>query len=102
MPSRKADHIVQILRDEIVSGQRSPGEKLPTYDALMEQFQVTRPTVARVLNALRDEGLVTVRGTRGVFVAQPASAPTTNVEAVKSPIANLSMLFLAHSLRHAA
>jgi len=69
MPSRKADHIVQILRDEIVSGQRSPGEKLPTYDALMEQFQVTRPTVARVLNALRDEGLVTVRGTRGVFVA---------------------------------
>jgi DNA-binding transcriptional MocR family regulator len=42
MPSRKADHIVQILRDEIVSGKRSPGEKLPTYDALMEQFQVTR------------------------------------------------------------
>ena len=69
MPSRKADHIVQILRDEIVSGQRSPGEKLPTYDSLMAQFQVTRPTVARVLNALRDEGLVTVRGTRGVFVA---------------------------------
>jgi hypothetical protein len=69
MPSRKADHIVQILRDEIVSGQRTSGEKLPTYDALMAQFQVTRPTVARVLNALRDEGLVTVRGTRGVFVA---------------------------------
>jgi len=69
MPSRKADHIVQILRDEIVSGQRQPGEKLPTYDSLMAQFQVTRPTVARVLNALRDEGLVTVRGTRGVFVA---------------------------------
>jgi hypothetical protein len=69
MPSRKADHIVQILRDEIVSGQRSPGEKLPTYDSLMAQFQVTRPTVARVLNGLRDEGLVTVRGTRGVFVA---------------------------------
>jgi hypothetical protein len=69
MPSRKADHIVQVLRDEIVSGKRSPGQKLPTYDALMAQFQVTRPTVARVLNALRDEGLVTVQGTRGVFVA---------------------------------
>lgn len=69
MPSRKADQIVQILRDEIVHGKRGPGEKLPTYDALMAQFQVTRPTVARVLNALRDEGLVTVQGTRGVFVA---------------------------------
>jgi len=36
----------------------------------MEQFRVTRPTIARVLNALRSEGLVTVNGTRGVFVAK--------------------------------
>jgi hypothetical protein len=70
MPSRKAEQIVRTLRDEIVAGTRAPGAKLPTYDALMEQFRVTRPTVARVLNALRDEGLVKVQGTRGVFVAQ--------------------------------
>ena len=29
-----------------------------------------RPTVARVLKALRNEGLITVNGTRGVFVAK--------------------------------
>jgi DNA-binding LacI/PurR family transcriptional regulator len=69
MPSRKAEQIIKILRDEILSGKRTPGEKLPTYDALMEQFQVTRPTVARVLDGLRGEGLVTVNGTRGVFIA---------------------------------
>ncbi|MEA2700722.1 MAG: hypothetical protein QOI66_4993, partial [Myxococcales bacterium] len=51
-------------------GQRPPGAKLPTYDTLIEQFGVTRPTVARVLKALRTEGLITVDGTRGVFVAK--------------------------------
>ncbi len=70
MPSRKAEQIVRVLRDEILAGKRARGAKLPTYDALMEQFQVTRPTIARVLNALRGEGLVTVNGTRGVFVAK--------------------------------
>jgi len=70
MPSRKAEQIVRVLRHEILSGQRAPGTKLPTYDALIEQFSVTRPTVARVLTALRNEGLITVNGTRGTFVAK--------------------------------
>jgi len=39
MPSRKAEQIIKVLRDEILSGKRTPGEKLPTYDALMEQFR---------------------------------------------------------------
>jgi len=69
MPSRKAEKIVGVLRSEILSGQRAPGEKLPTYDALIEQFAVTRPTVARVLRALRKEGLIEVNGTRRIFVA---------------------------------
>jgi len=70
MPSRKAEQIALVLREEILSGQRAPGAKLPTYDALMEQFRVTRPTVARVLDALREEGLVSEKGARGVFVAE--------------------------------
>ena len=36
----------------------------------MEQFQVTRPTIARVLDSLREEGLVTVKGQRQVFVTE--------------------------------
>jgi DNA-binding LacI/PurR family transcriptional regulator len=69
VPSLKAEKIVQTLRREILSGQRSPREKLPTYDVLMEQFRVTRPTVARVFRALRKEGLIEANGTRGIFVA---------------------------------
>jgi hypothetical protein len=70
MPPRKTEQIVQFLRNEILSGQRAPGAKLPTYDAFIQQFGVTRPTVARGVKALRSEGLVTVDGTRGVFVAK--------------------------------
>jgi len=40
MPSRKAEQIVRVLREEILAGKRAPGEKLPTYDALIEQFRV--------------------------------------------------------------
>lgn len=70
MSFRKVDPIVSALREEILSGKRAPGSKLPTYDALMELFGVTRPTIARVLSILRAQGLVTVHGARGVFVAE--------------------------------
>jgi DNA-binding transcriptional ArsR family regulator len=70
MSPRKADAIARALRERILSGEWAPGVRVPTYDALMEQFQVTRPTIARVLDTLREEGLVTVKGQRGVFVTQ--------------------------------
>lgn len=70
MSFRKSERIVKELRSQILSGEREPGSKLPTYDELMEQFEVTRPTVARALAALRSQGLVTVQGTRGVYVAK--------------------------------
>lgn len=69
MSFRKSERIVKDLRSQILSGERPPGSKLPTYDELMEEFEVTRPTVARALAALRSQGLVTVQGTRGVYVA---------------------------------
>jgi len=65
--------IARQIAAAIAAGRYAPGEKLPTYDALIEQFRVTRPTVARAVKALRNEGLVTVDGARGTFVA--ASLP---------------------------
>jgi len=70
MSPRKADVIARTLREQILAGHWAPGARLPTYDALMEQFGVTRPTIARVLDTLRQEGLVTVKGQRQVFVTQ--------------------------------
>jgi hypothetical protein len=69
MPSRKAEQIVKILREEILTGKREKGSRLPTYDALVEEFGVTRPTIARVVALLREEGLITDKGDRSLFVS---------------------------------
>ncbi len=68
MSLRKVEAIARSLKEQILAGRYAPGSRLPTYDALMEQFGVTRPTVGRVLDALRQEGLVTVKGLRKVYV----------------------------------
>lgn len=70
MPYRKAEHIAEQLRERILSGALPPGTKLPSYDALSEEFAVSRPTVSRLLNTLRREGLVTAKGGRSVYVAE--------------------------------
>jgi DNA-binding transcriptional regulator YhcF (GntR family) len=70
MPYRKAEHIAQLLRERILSGKMPPGTKLPSYDELSAQFGVSRPTVSRLLNAMRREGLVTAKGGRSVYVAE--------------------------------
>lgn len=70
MSYRKAERIAQQLRERILSGEMPPGAKLPSYDELREQFGISRPTVARLLDTLRQEGLVSERGGRAVYVAQ--------------------------------
>jgi len=60
---------MQGLREQILSGRWAPGTRLPTYDVLEQELKVARPTVARLINALREEGLVTIKGAPGVFVA---------------------------------
>lgn len=70
MSFRKSERILRELRAQILSGERAPGSKLPTYDELMEQFEVTRPTIARAVTALRNQGLVVAQGTRGLYVAR--------------------------------
>src|SRR6266404_7002000 len=69
MPPRKSKQFVGVLRGEILSGQRTPGAKLPTYSALGAQFGVARPTISRGVKAMVSEGLVTVDPRRGMFVA---------------------------------
>ena len=51
------------LRRRIESGEFSPGAPLPSLTSLAEQYQVSRTTARKAVNALRDDGLVkSVRG----------------------------------------
>jgi len=60
--------VASILRDKIKRREWQPDRRLPSEPDLEAEFDISRDTVRRALNVLRDEGLiVTVRG-RGSFV----------------------------------
>ena len=54
------------LRRQIVLGKLKQDDQLPSENALMEQFGVSRPTLREAFRILESEGAITVRrGVRG-------------------------------------
>lgn len=77
--------VVDALRQEIMSGARAVGEKLPTEDALCRRFGVSRHTVREALRHLRDEGLVASRQGAGTRVVRRSTSPlyTSSISSVE-------------------
>jgi DNA-binding FadR family transcriptional regulator len=72
---QKLSHVVaDRLRNQIVHGQRLPGDKLPSETELLQQFKVSRPTIREALRILEVESLIAMgRGTRsGATVLAPS------------------------------
>ena len=65
----KYQEIAGWLEQGICDGRYLSGQKLPSEQALREQFGVSRQTVRRALEVLEDEGLVYGRQGSGPFVA---------------------------------
>lgn len=69
MSSSKYVQIVRQLRDEL--GKLEPGARFESENQLAVRFGVSRPTAARSLRELQDEGLVERRIGSGTFVLGP-------------------------------
>lgn len=67
------EKIYRDLADDIQSGRRGVGEKLPTEQELAESYGVSRITSKRALNMLAKEGMATRRRGMGTFVSPPPS-----------------------------
>ena len=52
------ERVAGALRDEILARTLAPGERLPTQEALVERFEVSRIVVRRALDLLESEGLI--------------------------------------------
>lgn len=65
------EKVIASLRQEIESGQREPGSKLPTEPVLTEKFGVSRTVVREAIAALKADGLLEPRQGAGVFVLAP-------------------------------
>lgn len=62
--------VADALRERINSGDLSPGDRMPTEFALMEEFGVGRNTARSALQALVAEGAIVGLGRKGYFVRQ--------------------------------
>src|SRR3546814_7635124 len=65
--------VIAELRGRIESGALKPGDKLPTEQALIRHFGVSRTVIREAVAGLRADGLVEPRQGVGVFVLQPAA-----------------------------
>ncbi len=70
----KYEVIRQTLADGIISGQYSPGDRLPSESALVKTFAASRPTVNRALRELQLAGLIERRAGSGSYVRADAAA----------------------------
>ena len=62
--------LVEELKQRILSGQISPGDKLPAENSLVEEFGVSRTVVREAVSRLQAAGLVETFQGRGSFVLQ--------------------------------
>jgi GntR family transcriptional regulator len=64
--------IAGTYRERISSGELEPGDRLPSIRSISQEFEVATTTAQKVIEALRDEGLV-ITSPMGTFVAEKAS-----------------------------
>lgn len=62
------DRVFGALQEEIVSGRRKPGERIPTQEHLAQEFGVSRTVIREAQNKLASLGLIKIDQGRGTFV----------------------------------
>lgn len=67
-PSPKQTMLENALRTQIVSGELKPGDRLPIWDELERIYGVSRTTVTRAIESLRNDGFVLGSRRRGTRV----------------------------------
>jgi DNA-binding GntR family transcriptional regulator len=77
--------IANHIRDEILRGEREPGDEVPSERAIADEWGVSRPTATRALQALRAQGLVESRQGSGSYVSSGEWADIVSARTVKAP-----------------
>jgi GntR family transcriptional regulator, arabinose operon transcriptional repressor len=72
----KYQQVFKSIEEDILAGRYSPGQKLPSETALLEQFETSRITVVRALRELQHKGLVQRRAGSGTYVADITATKT--------------------------
>jgi GntR family transcriptional regulator len=68
------EQLAAVLRERIRSGELKALDRVPPETTLEQEFEVSRDTVRRAIQQLRDEGLVFTVRRRGTFVGPRPTA----------------------------
>ncbi|GAA4563544.1 hypothetical protein GCM10023176_07650 [Micromonospora coerulea] len=63
--------VARDIREQISSGELEPGDKLPSFAALCEHYEVSNTVIRAAMLLLKAEGLIDGRQGKGVYVANP-------------------------------
>jgi DNA-binding FadR family transcriptional regulator len=70
--AKTGEMIAEFLRTRIVRGELKEGDNLPSEVELMNQFEVSRPTLREAFRILETESLIVIRrGSRGARILAP-------------------------------
>jgi GntR family transcriptional repressor for pyruvate dehydrogenase complex len=90
---KMAEVIAADLRAKILAGELVPGESLFTESALMDTYEVSRPTLREALRLLEAQNLVTVRrgSHRGPVVSLPDISVAAQAVAIQLQLRNATL-----------
>lgn len=71
--SAKHQKVFEVIRRRIETGSYQPGDRIPSEAFLINEFSVSRPTIARALRDLERRGLVNRRRGAGTYVTRKES-----------------------------
>lgn len=74
-PVPRYAQLADLLRGRIARGHWRPGDRLPTLDELMREFDVARVTVRQAVELLSRDGLLSAQQGRGTFVTAVPEVP---------------------------
>ena len=63
--------VTAVLRERIRSGDLAPGAMVPSLVTIHQEFGIAKTTARKVLNQLREEGLIVTVPGWGSFVKEP-------------------------------
>jgi GntR family transcriptional repressor for pyruvate dehydrogenase complex len=99
-PSGLTDRVAGALLEKIGEGAFSPGARLPSENALAQQFGVSRTVLREAISRLKHEGVVEGRQGSGVYVTQQAGVKPLRIEigAVESMESVLQIMELRRAI----
>lgn len=67
--------VARDIREQIKSGQLKPGDKLPSFSALCEHYEVSGTVIRTAMILLKAEGVLDGRQGKGVYVTDVLPRP---------------------------